>query len=178
MLIGAGLWDTLPDQLYTWSDEYTHGTGCYTSQTPQRPCPSATAPSIDSSWLSNRAIQAMRQAWMQMCRWFRTWTQVLSVGELSGLAATDGLRTPGGLRGSFGVTRQLSANARDSGRDLRDQPRVAASSRGALTRLHDPVASHPSCTDRRGGWRGSSGQYAGMLARRKPGEFIFCGGHR
>jgi len=178
MLIGAGLWDLLSDQLYTWSDEYTHRTRCCPPQTPQGPCPSATAPSIDSSWLSNRAIQAMRQAWMQMCRWFRPWAQVLSVGELSGPTATDGLRAPGSLRESFGVTRQLSANARDFGRDLRDQPRVAASSRGSLTRLHETVASHPSCTDRCGGWRGSSGQYVGMLARRKPGEFIFCGGRR
>jgi hypothetical protein len=61
---------------------------------------------------------------------------------------------------------------------LRDQPRVAAPPRGAVTRLHEPVSSCPACTDRGGGWRGNSGQYAGWLARQKPGGFIFCGGWR
>lgn len=178
MLICVSLCGILSDQLYTWSDEYTNEIGCCTSQAPQRPCASATAPSIYPARLSNRAIQAMRQAGMQMCRWSGAWTQVLSFGELSGPASADGLRAPRGLWASFGVSRQLSADARDSGRDLRDQPRVVASSRGALTRPHEPVARRPACTDRRGGWRGSSGQYAGGLARRKPGEFIFCGGLR
>jgi len=178
MLIGSCLDGILSDQLCTWSDEYTYGTCCCTSQTPRRPCASAAAPSIDSAWLSNRAIQAMRQAGMQMCRWSRAWAQVLSVGELSRPAPADGLRAPGGLRASFGVSCQLSAYARDSGRDLRDQPRVAAPPRGPLTRLHEPVSRRPACTDRGGGWRGNSGQYAGGLARRKPGEFVLCGGRR
>ncbi len=178
MLIGDRLDSVLSDQLFTWSDEHTHGTCCCTSQTPQRPCAPAAAPSIYPAWLSNRAIQAMRQAGMQMCRWSQAWAQVLSVGELSGPASPDGLRAPGGSWTGFGVSCQLSANARDSGRDLRDQPRVAAPARGALTRLHEPVSSCHACTDRGGVWRGNSGQYAGRLARRKPGEFILCGGRR
>ena len=178
MLIGSCLDGVLSDQLYTWSDEHTHGTRCCTSQTPQRPCASAAVPPIDPARLSNRAIQAMRQAGMQMRRWSGAWTQVLSVSELSRPASADGLRAPGGSWASFGISCQLSADARDSRRNLRDQPRVAAPPRGALTRLHEPVALRPACTDRRGGWRGSSGQYAGGLARRKPGEFIFCGGLR
>ena len=178
MLIGSCLNGVRSDQWYTWSDEHRNGTCCCTSQTPQCPCASAAAPSIYPAWLSNRAIQAMRQTGMQMCRWSRAWAQVLSVGELSGHASTDGLRAPGGSWTGFGVSCQLSADARDSGRDLRDQPRVAAPPRGALTRLHEPVSSCPACTDRGGGWRGNSGQYAGWLARRKPEEFIFCGGRR
>jgi hypothetical protein len=178
MLINRCLDSVLSDQLLTWSDEHTHGTCCYTSKTPRCPCASAAAPPIYPAWLSNRAIQAMRQAGMQMCRWSRAWAQVLSVGELSGLASTDGLRAPGGSRTGFGVSCQLSTDARDFGRDLRDQPRVAAPPRGALTRLHEPVSSRPACTDRGGGWRRNSGQYAGRLARRKPGEFILCGGRR
>src|SRR5580700_1486443 len=118
MLIGSRLDGVLSDQLDTWSDEHTHGTCCCTSQTPQRPCASAAAPSIYPAWLSNRAIQAMRQAGMQMCRRSRAWAQVLSVGELSGPASADGLRAPGGSWTGFGVSCQLSADARDSGRDL------------------------------------------------------------
>lgn len=178
MLIGVCLCGIMSDQLYTWSDEDTNRTSCCASQTPQRPCASAASPSICPARLFNREIQAMRQAGMQMCRRSRAWTQVLSFGELSGPASTDGLRAPGGSWTGFGVSRQLSADTRDSRRDLRDQPRVAASPRGALARLHEPVASRPSCTDRRGGWRGSFGQYAGGVARRKSDEFIYCGGLR
>lgn len=178
MLISVCLCDILSDQLYTWSDEYTNRTSCCASQTPQRPCASAAAPSIYPARLFNREIQAMRQARMQMCRWSRAWTQVLSFGELSGPASTDGLRASGGSWTGFGVSRQLSADTRDSRRDLRDQPRVAASPRSALTRLHEPLASRPATTDRRAGWLGSSGQYAGRLAGRKPDEFIYCGGRR
>ena len=178
MLIGSCQDGIQSDQLYTWSDEYTHRTRCCASQTPRRPRASAAAPSIDPARLSDRAIQAMWQAGMQMRRRSRAWTQVLSVGELSRPAPADGLRASGGLRASFGVPCQLSADARDSGRDLRDQPRVAAPPRGALTRPHEPVSRRSACTDRGGGWRGNSGQYAGGLARREPGQFIPCGGRR
>ena len=178
MLIEVSFCDIVSDQLYTWSDEHTNRTSCCATQTPQCPCASDATRSIYPARLFNREIQAMRQAGMQMCRWSRTWTQVLSFGELSGPAAADGLRAPRGLWASFGVSRQLSADARDSGRDLRDQPRVVASARGTLTRQYEPLASRPSITGRRAGWLGSSGQYAGRLARRKPDESIYCGGRR
>jgi hypothetical protein len=178
MLSGICLCGILSDQFYTWSDEYSHGTRCCTSQTPQCPCTSVAPTPIHPAWFPDRAIQAMRQARMQMCRWSRAWTQILSVGELSGPAAADGLRAPGDLWAGVGVSRQLSTDPRDSGRDLRDQPRVAASSRGALKRLHEQMANYPTWSDRCGSWRRASGQYAGWLARRKPGEFIFCGGRR
>jgi hypothetical protein len=40
------------------------------------------------------------------------------------------------------------------------------------------MAGHLKWPDRCGSWRRASGQYAGWLARRKPGEFIFSGGRR
>jgi hypothetical protein len=40
------------------------------------------------------------------------------------------------------------------------------------------MAGHLKWPDRCGSWRLASGQYAGWLARRKPGEFIFSGGRR
>ena len=178
MLIGSCLDGILSDQLCTWSDEYTYGTCCCTSQTPRRPCASAAAPSIDSAWLSNRAIQAMRQAGMQMCRWSRAWAQVLSVGELSRPAPADGLRAPGGLRASFGVSCQLSAYARDSGRDLRDQPRVAAPTRGALRTCHAPTGFCPPDAVRCGIGRHAPGQYVGSLAGQPFRGFVAYRGGR
>lgn len=166
----------LSDQLYTWSDEHTDGTRCCTSQTPQLPCTPAAPAQSHPARFPHRALQTVWQAGMQMRRWPRSWPQVLFVGELSRPAAADGLRAPGDLWTGVGVSRQLSPDPRDSGRDLRDQPRVAASSRGALKRRHEPMANHPTWSDRCGSWRRASGQYAGWLARRKPGEFTCCGG--
>jgi hypothetical protein len=178
MLNEVSLCGILSDQLYTWSDEHTNRTSCCATQTPQCPCASDAARSIYPARLFNREIQAMRQAGMQMRRWAWTWPQVLSFGELSGPAAPDGLRAPRGLWANFGFSRQLSSDARDPGRDLQDQPRVVASARGTLTRQYEPLASRLSITDRRAGWLGNSGQYAGRLARRKQDEFIYCGGWR
>lgn len=166
------------DQLYTWSDGYTRPTRCSTPQTPQRLGASVAPTSIHSAWLPDRAIQAMWQARMQMRRWPWTWTQILSVGELSGHATADGLRAPGESWAGARVSRQLPTDARDSGRDLRDQPGVIASSRRTLKRPHEPLAGHLTRSGRCESWRRASGQYAGALGRPNPGEFIFCGGRR
>lgn len=166
------------DHLETWSDGYTKRTRCSIAKTPQRPGTSTPPAQIDSARLPDRAIQTMWQAWMQMRRRCRTWPQVLSVGQLSGPATANGLRAAGRLRADSGVYRQLSPESRDSGDDLRDQPRIAAPSRGALKRNHERVAV---CRLRRAGcaigWCASR-QYARRLARWCPAEFVFCGGSR
>ena len=178
MLSGMALFRIQSDQFYTWSDEHTDRTCCCASEASPYPSRSVAPASIDPAWFAHRAIQAMREAWMQVCRWSRTWTQVLSLRELSGPAAADGLCAPGGLQAGFRAPRQLSTSQRDSGGDQRDQPRVAASPRGTLRRHHEPAANHSSYLDRCGGWRCDRGQHVGRLARRNPGEFILFGGGR
>jgi hypothetical protein len=168
----------LSDQLYAWSDGSKGKTCCHTSKASPCACKSVASAAFRSAWLAHRAVQALRKAWMQVCRWTGTWTQVLSFRELSRAAAADGLHPPGRSRAGFRTSRQLSTNQRDSGGDQRDQPRVAASSRGALTRHHEPVLSRSSYPDRRGSWWRIFGQYVGRLARRNPGEFILTGGRR
>lgn len=166
------------DQLYTWSDAHTDRTRCCTSEASPCPCRSVAPASIDPAWFAYRTIQALWQAWMQMCRWSGARTQVLSFRELSRPAAEDGLCASGGLQAGFRASRQLSTNQRDSGGDQRDQPRVASSPRSALRRHHEPAASPASYPARCGGWRRDSGQYVGRLARRNPEEFILFGGGR
>lgn len=168
----------LSDQLYTWSDEYTKRTRCRTAKTAQRSGASTASNQIDPARLPHRAIQTMWQAGMQMRRWPRPRPQVLSIGELPRPTAANGLRDAGSLRANGRVSCQLSPDSRDSGADLRDQPRAAASSRGALERCHGRTADHSTCLDRCGiGWR-TSRQYARRLARRPPAEFVFRGGSR
>lgn len=178
MLTSISLIVLISDQFNAWSDGYTKRTRRRTAETPQRPGASAPPAQIDSARLPHRAIQTMWQAGMQMRRRRRTWPQVLSVGELSRSAATNGLRTAGKLRTNSGVYRQLSPESRDSGDDLRGQSRIAAPSRGALKRHHERVAVCCLRPDRCGiGWCASR-QYARRLARRRPGEFVICGGSR
>jgi hypothetical protein len=178
MLTSISLMILISDQLYTWSDGSTKRTRRRTAETPQHPGASTPPAQIDSARFPHRAIQTMWQAWMQMCRRCRTWPQVLSVGELSWPAAANGLCAAGGLWANSGVYRQLSPESRDSGDDLRDQPRIAAPSRGALKRHHERVFVCHLRPDGCGtGWCASR-QYARRLARRRPGEFGFCGGSR
>ena len=178
MLSGIFLHGVRSDQLDTWSDANTVTARCRTSEASSCACCSVAAASIDPAWFAYRTIQALRQARMQMCRWSGTWAQVLSFRELSRPASEDGLCASGGFPAGFRASRQLSTNQRDSGGDQRDQPRVAASPRGALTRHHEPAGNHSSCPARCGGWRRGSGQYAGRLARRNPEGFILFGGGR
>ena len=178
MLTSISFDSLLSDQLFTWSDGYSERIRCRAAKTPQRSCAPTSPAEIDSARFAYRAIQAMWQAGMQMRRWARTWPQVLSVGKLSGPAAANGLCAAGCLRPNSGVSRQLSPKPRDSGDDLRDQPRIVAPSRGALKRCYERAAGCRPRPYRCGIGRRVSRQYAGRLARRQRGEFVFCGGGR
>ena len=178
MLTRASLIALVSDQLYTWSDEYTKRILCRAAKTPQRSCAPTSPFEIDPAWLPNRALQTLRQAGMQVCRWARAWPEVLSVGKLSRPAATNGLRAAGCLRPNSGVSRQLSPKPRDSGNDLRDQPGTSAPPRGALKRHHERVTCRRPRPDRCGIGQRVSRQYARSLDRRRPGESVFFGGCR
>jgi hypothetical protein len=164
------------DQLFTWSDEYTERIRCRAAKTPRHSCASTSPAQIDSARLAHRTIQAMWQAGVQMRRWAGTRPQVLSVGKLSGPAAANGLCAAGCLWRNGRVSGQLSPKPRDSGDNLRDQPRIIAPSRGALKRCYERAAGCRPRPYRCGIGRRASRQYAGRLARRQRGEFVFCGG--
>ncbi len=164
------------DQLYTWSDHNAERTHCRIAKTPQRSSASTAPAQSHPTRLPHRALQTMWQAGMQMCRWPRSWPQVLSFGELPGLASANGLRASGGVRSDSRVHRQLPPSPRDLREDLRDQPRTVAPSRGALKGCCERSALCPSRTDRCGiGWRASR-QYARSLARWRSKGFAHCGG--
>jgi hypothetical protein len=166
------------DQLYTWSDKDSRPTRRCTAEAAQRsPAPTASAES-DPPRLPDRALQTMWQAGMQMRRRSRSWPQVLSFDQLPGLAAANGLRAAGVLRPDGRVSRQLPPSPRDFRGDLRDQPRIAAPTRGALIDGRERNAFLAYGTHRCGiGWRASR-QYARRLVARQPELFGNCGGNR
>jgi hypothetical protein len=165
----------LSDQLDPWSAIDAKRIHCHTTETPRRPPAQTAAAPSGSPRLPHRALQTMWQTGMQVRRRARSWSQVLSFGELPGLAAANGLRTAGVLRPDCGVPRQLPAHPRDLGGDLRDQPRTSPPSRGALNSGHHRTAGRPPRDDRCEFGRRAPGQYARRLARRRPNGFANCG---
>lgn len=164
------------DQLFTWSDENRKSTCGRLEKTSSSPRPSTASTPGDPSRLSDRALQALWQARVQMRGWPRSRTQVLSVGELSRPAATNGLCAAGVARSNRRVRCQLPPSPRDFRCDFRDQPRVAAPPGGALSRRHERRSVHPPCVNRCWiGWRAPR-QYDRSLACRQPGRCVRRGG--
>src|ERR1700688_3076266 len=161
----------ISDKLATWSDENPEPAHCRFAKTPQLSAAPVAPAASDSSRLAHRALQTMRQAGMQMRRRPRPWPQILSVGQLSGLAAADGLCAPRALRSDGRTPGQLPPRPRDSRGDLRDQPRTTAPPRGALGAYRAHSGFCPSYTDRCGIGRPTPRQYARGLARRQSTGF-------
>jgi hypothetical protein len=128
--------------------------------------------------LADRALQALWQTGLQMCRGSGSRTEVLPVGELSGRAAANGLRATGKSGSHSRARRQLPRGTHDARRDLRDQPRAAAAPRGAL-RLggeRNVATAHPA--DRRFRHGAAPRQYGRDLARRRAVLNHHRGDHR
>jgi len=156
------------DQLLAWSDENSETDHRRLAKAP----PSAPAPIAPTqsgpSGFPHRALQALRQARLQVRRRPRSWPQVLPVGELSRPASTNGLRPARVLRAGERVPRQLPPHPPGLGGDLRDQPRAPTPSREALRGRHERSAASPPRADRSGTGRHAPRQYARQLARPRP----------
>jgi len=126
----------LSDQSFRWSASYAKEILRRSAKAPSGSPRQAAAPRWHPSRFSHRALQALWQAWLQMRQGSRSWPEILLVRELPECAAASGLRSAGPSCGDQEIPRQLSARSRSLRADLRDQPRAAAPTRGAL-RAHD-----------------------------------------
>lgn len=136
------LLDIPSDQLFRWSENYerryaykeeiipisTKASSGFATQT--------SSSRRHSSRFPHRTLQALWQAWLQVRQWPRPRPQILSVGEFPEFAPASGLCPTEASRQDQAISRQLSACSRSVRRNLRDQPRIAASEGGAL-RTHD-----------------------------------------
>lgn len=157
----------LSDQLYMWSDRHDRRTHFRPQTTTQTPAAQTASPRVSPARLARRALQALWQIRLQVRRRSRTRAQVLPVRELPGEISPNGLRPPGRLCPSQRACSQLSSSPRDPRTDLRDQPRIAAPSRGALRGSGE---SAPNCAHhphRSAVWRCAPRQHARDLARRR-----------
>jgi len=172
---GRGL---LSDQLLMWSDWNDRRVRCRPQTAPQAAAAQTAATGVRLARLAHRALQTLRQTRVQMRRRPGTRSQVLSVGELSGQSSANGLRPSSRSRRDQPTPRQLPSGPRDLGGDLRDQPRAAAASRGAVRSDSEPginLAHHPH---RFSIWRRAACQHARSLVRRRARVAADRGGRR
>ena len=153
------------DQLYTWPDKNALPTAqtdfCRVASPPPTAIAPPATPRSSFAGLSHRALQAMRQAGMQVRPRPRSWPQVLPLGQSLWPATANGLHPPGLSKPGQRVSRQLPSSPRDLGRGLRHQSRTAMPPRGALSHPHEPRSLRSQTR------RPAPGQYALRLARRR-----------
>ena len=159
------------DQLYTWPDTHALPAAqtnfcCVASTTPTSIAPPAT-PRSSFARLPHRALQAMRQAGMQVRPRPRSWPQVLPLGQSLWPATANGLHPPGLSKPGQRVSRQLPSSPPDLGRGLRHQSRTAMPPRGALSHSHETCSGLALLSLRSQTRRPAPGQYALRLARRR-----------
>jgi hypothetical protein len=154
----------LSDHVYDWSARSIKQDIVGIAQAPTELVARSAAIGCDLARLTDRALQALRQARLQMRR--RSWSrpQVLPVSELSRRAAADGLRAAGRSCCNPHVSRQLPPGAGSARGNLFDQPRVIAAPRGAVSAGGERIALIAHRIDRYRRRRAACGEHDRALA--------------
>jgi hypothetical protein len=139
----------LPDQLNTWSDTYAPQPAQAALVRFAKASAATVAPAATSRSLAprfpHRAIQALRQAGMQMRPRSRSRPQVLRLHKLPRTAPANGLCAPGFSAAGHRGSRPLPSLSRVGGGDLRDQWRAPAPARVLVKEDHaqpEPIPLH------------------------------------
>lgn len=124
----------LSDRYVIRSDETTETFRCCLAQTP----PSTGARiSVDGAGAARhvgRNLQALRSAKLPLCQRTRTWSQAVSVHQPAWWATATRLRTQQCASAGRRIDRQPPHDTRHAQRDLRDQCRAPAPTRGPVDR--------------------------------------------
>jgi len=126
--------DVKSDQFIKWSDFYEKQTYQYSSAKTKNTFEQTSKAGSHFERLFNRALQALWQAWMQMCSRPWPWPKVLFIRKQAGQQATDGLR-PTRFKGKGGrIPDKFSQDKAHFRGALRHQPRAFASQAKVLAR--------------------------------------------
>lgn len=155
------------DHAYDWSDRSIKQGVIGVAQAPPDAAAATPAAGCGSAWLSDRALQALRQARLQVRQRSRSRPEVLPIGELSWRATADGLRAAGRRGCDPGAGRQLPHSADGPRGDLRDQPRAFAAPRGAVRPGGERSAPAAHRTDRHCRRRAALRQHGRGVAQRR-----------
>jgi hypothetical protein len=112
------------------SDEPTNPFRSCLAQTPPPTGEQLAADRTSAARHIGRDLQALRSPKLPLCRWTRAWSEAISVHQPAWWATTTELCTQRRACGGRRVNRQLPQDARDAQRNLRDQRRAPAATRG------------------------------------------------
>lgn len=123
------------DQFYNWSDNRHAGKIYQHIEAKTKSAPAESA-RLDrrTEGFPHRALQALRQIWMQLLPGPGARPQILSVGQQTGTKARDGLCSARLFGKSERASGQFPQNKINSGGALRDQPRTPAAEGETLDR--------------------------------------------
>ena len=110
------------DQFYNWTDTYERKVNRLSSPKTKNTFREATESTAYSTWVFNKALQALWQTWMQLCTWTWSRPQILFISEQTRAKATNGLCPPGLLGKGKRASGKLSKDKSYPGGTLRDQP--------------------------------------------------------
>lgn len=132
----------ISDHFNNWSDNDERKVNRISSSKTKDTFTKTAESAIYSAWISNRALQALWEAWLQMCSWTRPWAQVLFISEQAWATSPDGLCSPRLLGKSTRLLGKLSKDKDYSRRALRDQSRTFETQGEILARAPPSLRGH------------------------------------
>jgi hypothetical protein len=127
--------------------------------------------------LAHRTLHPLWQTWMQVHRYPRAWSQILSVGQLSWTQTRTRICTSEIPSSGRGVSQQLSDGQANLRRNLEYQSRAAATEKYAVRNTHGCPAELLN-VDRDRGFCNLRSKYASGVAGRTIGRSRHMGGDR
>ena len=124
-------------QLGNCTDGFTTSENVFPSKTPHDPLQTHHHHrSAHLEGLTDRTLHPLWQTWMQVRKLPRPWSQILSVGQLSGSQTRARICASERSPASRGFARQLSDDQTDLRRDLEHQSRTAATQKRFVKNAH------------------------------------------
>jgi hypothetical protein len=132
----------LSDHFINWSDYHERKAKRISPSKTKDTSAKTAEPAIYSAWIFNRALQALWEAWLQMCSWTGPWAQVLFISEQAWATPPDGLCSPRYPGKSTRFLGKLSKDKDYSRRALRDQSRTFETQGEILARAPLSLRGH------------------------------------
>lgn len=127
--------------------------------------------------LTDQTLHPLRQTWMQVCKYCRAWSQILSVSQLSRPQTRTGICASEIPSSSRGVSHQLSDGQANLRRALEYQSRAVATEKYAVRNTHGYPAEQLNVHRGRGVCNLRS-EYASRIVGRTIGRNRHMGGAR
>lgn len=133
---------TYSDQLSNWSVNVRRSRYQCLATTAEKAAHTASAIGFPIARLAHRALQTLWQCQLSLSKKPRPRPQILPLGQLSKVAAKDGLRARSLSREGTRISQALRRRPGDPQGDLRHQQRALASARNILTDSNNDSTSH------------------------------------